>query len=101
MQGAFVHFDPEFETFTYGDPTTLKQGLRNLKLGDLLVFYAGLRGWGNCRTDAGLYIIGYFVVELAGKYNDLKRSDMLKPFEKNWHTLNEREKDRFDRFGLD
>jgi hypothetical protein len=37
-----IHFDPEFETFTYGDPTTPKQSLRWLEPGDLLVFYAGL-----------------------------------------------------------
>lgn len=37
-----IHYDPEFETFTYGDPTAPKSGLRRLKKGDLLVFYAGL-----------------------------------------------------------
>jgi len=100
MQGAFLHFDPEFETFTYGDPTTPKQGLKKLKHGDLLVFYAGLQGWGNCRTPPGLYIVGYFAVEHAGKYNDLKRVGMLKPFAQNWHNLNEHEPARFDRLIL-
>jgi len=100
MRDAFLHLDPEFETFTYGDPTTLKQGLKNLKQGDLLVFYAGLQGWGSCKTPPGLYIIGYFVVEHAGKYNDLKRADMLKPFAKNWHVLNDHEKERLDRLIL-
>lgn len=39
MAEQHVHVDPEFETFTYGDPTTPKRSLRHLKPGDLLVFY--------------------------------------------------------------
>jgi hypothetical protein len=97
MQDALLHYDPEFETFTYGDPTTPKQSLKTMKVGDLLVFYAGLQGRGNCKTPPGLYIVGYFIVELAGKYNDLKRDGMLKPFAKNWHILND---DRYDRLIL-
>jgi hypothetical protein len=100
MQSAPLHFDPEFETFTYGDPTTPKQVLKKLEEGDLLVFYAGLQGWGNCKTPPGLYIIGFFAVEHAGKYSDLKRAGMLKPFAKNWHILNEHEKERFDKLIL-
>src|SRR4051812_40430279 len=34
-----IHFDPEFETFTYGDPTSPKAGLRWLEKGDILLFY--------------------------------------------------------------
>ncbi len=40
-----VHHDPEFETFTYGDPTPPKRSLRRLKPGDFLVFYCGLQQW--------------------------------------------------------
>jgi len=29
MKGTFLHFDPEFDTFTYGDPTSPKRSLRN------------------------------------------------------------------------
>lgn len=98
MKNALLHFDPEFGTFTYGDPTTLKQSLKKLERGDLLIFYAGLKGWDNCKTPAGLYIIGYFVVETAGTYNDLKRDGLLERFAKNWHILNKDE--RFDRLVL-
>jgi len=42
MKDQSMHVDPEFETFTYGDPTRLKSGLRHLKRGDLLIFYCGL-----------------------------------------------------------
>ena len=41
-----IHYDPEFETFTYGDPTSLKGRLRELEKGDLLIFYCGLEGFG-------------------------------------------------------
>ena len=51
-----IHHDPEFETFTYGDPTSpQKQGLRRLEKGDLLVFYAGLQGWDfDCASGASI-----------------------------------------------
>src|SRR6266446_7175286 len=86
MTDSFLHLDPEFGTFTYGDPTAPKQSLRKLKSGDMLVFYAGLRGWGGCADPAGLYIIGFFVVQQAGTYTDLKRAGDLGRFAKNWHV---------------
>ena len=100
MTNSFLHLDPEFATFTYGDPTRPKQRLASLGRGDLLVFYAGLRGWGECDAPAGLYIIGYFAVAVAGRHNDLKRQGLLKSFARNWHTLNEHEKKRFDKLVL-
>ncbi len=69
-----IHFDPEFKTFTYGDPTRPKQSLRFLRRGDLLVFYAGLQPWSPKRGfygDPQLYIIGYFVVKYAGRIGDI------------------------------
>jgi hypothetical protein len=60
-----IHFDPEFETFTYGDPSTLKSRLKALKENDLLVLYAGLEGW-DFHCDPALYIIGFFSVSYAG-----------------------------------
>lgn len=99
MQDAPLHFDPEFKSYTYGDPTRPKQSLKKLKRGDLLVLYAGLKGWGDCKTPPGLYIVGYFVVKDAGIYNDLKGDRRLKPFAKNWHILNH-EKERSDRLIL-
>src|SRR5206468_7575922 len=50
MAKQSIHFDPEFKTFTYGDPNTLKARLRHLEPGDLLVFYCGLEGW-NFKSD--------------------------------------------------
>ena len=89
MRNAFLHFDPEFKTYTYGDPTRPKQNLKRLAHGDWLVFYAGLEGWGDCQTAPGLYIIGYFVVEVAGFYRDLERKNVISKFKQNWHLLND------------
>lgn len=59
---AAAHYDPEFETFTYGDPTRNKRAqLLHLNEGDLLVFYAGLRP-PEVSSAGRLYIIGYFTV---------------------------------------
>jgi len=61
-RAAAAHYDPEFDTFTYGDPGRNKRSqLLRLRDGDLLVFYAGLRSVGN-KAGGRLYIIGYFTV---------------------------------------
>lgn len=80
-----IHFDPEFETFTYGDPNMLKARLRFLEKGDLLVFYAGLEGW-DFNRDPALYIIGFFSVlcaDLATSFSQLVRREH---FSKNFHV---------------
>lgn len=58
-----MHYDPEFDTFTYGDPTPKKTYLQKLNRGDLLVFYAGLEPYKNNNYNRELYIIGYFIVD--------------------------------------
>lgn len=61
-RGGPAHYDPEFETFTYGDPTRNKRAqLLRLTKGDILVFYAGLRPPEE-RRGSRLYLIGYFTV---------------------------------------
>jgi len=85
-----IHQDPEFETFTYGDPTTLKSGLKKLEPGDLLVFYAGLEGWGNFRSDPRLYIIGYFEVQTAGKVSAFTSREIQAVFGENAHVCDQR-----------
>jgi len=80
-----IHWDPEFDTFTYGDPTPLKRRLRDLGKGDLLVFYCGLQGW-DFPSQPGLYIIGYFEVELAGLAIEFTEDELKKFFAKNFHV---------------
>jgi hypothetical protein len=65
FRDGYAHYDPEFDTFTYGDPARNK-GAQLLRLGpgDLLVFYAGLTPTGFSGHDA-LYVIGYFSVSAA------------------------------------
>ena len=58
-----MHYDPEFETFTYGDPTKPKGSLRRLEKSDLLIFYCGLNGFGDYQTEtADLYLFAYFKI---------------------------------------
>src|ERR1700733_15047811 len=37
-----IHFDPEFETFTYGDPSFTKRQIGELQKDDYLLFYCSL-----------------------------------------------------------
>jgi hypothetical protein len=89
-----IHFDPEFVTFTYGDPTIPKQSLRRLQPGDLLVFYAGLQPWSKVRGfhgDPHLYIIGYFVVRVVGHavglFQQYSRSEIKRIFANSPHLV--------------
>lgn len=86
VEGQAMHVDPEFVSFTYGDPTLPKAGLRRLQKGDLLVFYAGLSGWDHARAPA-LYIIGYFVVEWAGLATDLPEDEVRRRCGNNFHVM--------------
>jgi hypothetical protein len=86
-----VHVDPEFQTFTYGDPTAPKRSLRRLRPGDLLVFYCGLqpwnqeRGWETAHRPA-LYLAGYFEVSLAGMATEFGKETLESQFGKNFHV---------------
>lgn len=73
-----MHFDPEFETFTYGDPSYKRKSLLKLNKGDLLVFYAGLTPYKNDKHPNALYIIGYFVVENVADFNMLSKEETRK-----------------------
>lgn len=91
MRQQPMHVDPEFKTFTYGDPTNSpKRGLRKLMCGDLLVFYAGLKGY-DCNTPPALYIVGYFEVEVAGRarelIEDLGEESVVSLFAANFHVM--------------
>jgi hypothetical protein len=88
VESQAMHVDPEFTSFTYGDPTSPKAGLRRLQKGDLLVFYAGLSGWDHERAPA-LYIVGYFVVEWAGRATDLSEDEVRRRCGGNFHVMHE------------
>jgi hypothetical protein len=80
-----IHYDPEFETFTYGDANT--RPLTDLEKGDYVVFYAGLRPYETDKHERGLYIIGYFVVDDIYKIESvLKDGGLRKILSNNAHT---------------
>jgi hypothetical protein len=80
-----IHFDPEFTTYTYGDPTPPKSSLRKLAKGDLLIFYSGLEGW-DFACKPALYLIGYFVVSRAGIASNFSAQQLRRVFGKNFHV---------------
>jgi hypothetical protein len=80
-----IHFDPEFATFTYGDPTRPKAGLRNLQQGDMLIFYCGLEGW-DFESRPALYLMGYFEILAAGKARDFSSKELGTFFSENYHV---------------
>ncbi len=80
-----MHVDPEFESFTYGDPTPPKRGLAKMQPGDLLVFYAGMEGWGHAAQPA-LYLAGVFRVKLAGFAADFSDTQLRREFRLNFHV---------------
>jgi hypothetical protein len=80
-----MHVDPEFETFTYGDPTTPKRSLHKLNQGDLLVFYAGLKGW-DFDCPPALYLIAYFEVACAGFASSFTEAELHQLFHNNFHV---------------
>lgn len=97
MRNCPIHFDPEFDSFTYGDPASTKSGLGKLQPGDFLVFYCGLQGY-DFDSEPALYIMGYFEVEVAGKVDDLRGKNVERLFANNFHVKHQkvfaRQKDR-------
>ncbi|WP_429222889.1 hypothetical protein [Methanobacterium oryzae] len=73
-----MHFDPEFNTFTYGDQGSKRNYLLKLEKSDLLVFYAGLTPFNHEILDEALYIIGYFTVENVIDFNKLRKDEIEK-----------------------
>lgn len=93
MTNRSIHFDPEFATFTYGDPTPPKAGLCHLEKGDMLIFYCGLEGW-DFKSEPALYLMGYFEVQAAGKPADFGDPETRRLFQNNFHVRHQRVFDR-------
>ncbi len=72
FNNLLAHLDPEFTTYTYGEPgiyNTKQISLRRLDPGDLLIFQIGLRDEmtrKNC-------IFGYFIIEEVVDLSKIKR----------------------------
>lgn len=91
MASQSMHVDPEWKTFTYGDPTSPKAVLRHLRADDLLVFYCGLQRWDEATgwdisCSPGLYLAGYFHVALAGLATEFTPDVLRREFAENFHV---------------
>ena len=88
------HLDPEFKTFTYGDPTRKANQLRSLMPGDALIFYAGLEPFPTVKEGISrLFIIGYFIVKRVYDFKQMSkkiRGSALLHLGKNAHALRKR-----------
>lgn len=95
FHNAIAHLDPEFKSFTYGDPNHPKRNiLSKLKKGDLLVFYLGGRELDS--NEIGCFIFGYFVVEYVfnwDKLNDIERKEASKICKENAHIRSSKSRD--------
>jgi hypothetical protein len=76
VENRTMHFDPEFVTFTYGDPTVKRKYLLKLEKKDLLIFYAGFTPFKNKKHKEALYLIGYFTVERVIDFNQLTKKEI-------------------------
>jgi hypothetical protein len=94
-----MHVDPEFESFTYGSPTSMQRSLVTLEQGDMLVFYGGLRPVDDDGSPVrgvphALYLFGYFEVDCAVRAREYTREELLQRFGANFHV---RHPDIFER----
>jgi len=84
-----VHYDPEFETYSYGEPNNPKRGaLLKLTKGDLLIFYLGGKlHLDNYKTEMGCFIFGYFEVDKVYEWNktEIENKQMLRDCNQNAH----------------
>lgn len=88
-KNRIMHIDPEFKTFTYGDPSRSKSTLKNLNKGDFLIFYAGCQQLNKSKEQSALYIIGYFKIEKVRCVTDEKQYRFVKEeFGNNFHVKN-------------
>ena len=98
IQDYLVHFDPDFENFTYADPSDMKKSkrggmLKKLSIGDYIFFVASLvpfkkSAYANndrkkiCKYQKGKmakYIIGYFEIKNILQFE--KTRNELKPLD--------------------
>jgi len=92
-----VHYDPEFESFTYGDNPHLKEGrgrankLLGLKKFDILLFFVRLTEIKNGKptSKAAPFFIGYFEVDQIEPSVTITSisEDLLRTYGKNAHII--------------
>ena len=83
----YAHYDPEFETMTYGDyeHKTRVANAKKLKRGDFLFFFASLSNESDRkrRRPTGFFFIGFFEIERILSPQEVKGSSIAR---KNAHV---------------
>lgn len=92
FKDKLVHLDPEFKTFTYGDPTRVKRSaLLKLEKDDLLIFYIGGRKQiGKNLFEDGCFIIGFFEIMKIVDWNNTTPAEKKiyqREFKNNAHII--------------
>jgi hypothetical protein len=89
----FVHADPEFRGFTYGDypdHSPRASNLRKLSAGDFLLFFSRLVPWvdGRYLNRAGFYFIGYFEIDsIFKRITRRPNKTTLRQIQENAHII--------------
>lgn len=81
----YVHYDPEFKTYTHGEWKRLTKNFKELEEGDYLFFLASLEN--KKKKKWGFYIIGYFKLKKVKR--DVRppySKDFLKKYGNNAHV---------------
>ncbi|MBI4305894.1 MAG: hypothetical protein HY678_06200 [Chloroflexi bacterium] len=91
LHRAAAHFDPEFETFTYGDNCSTAPraaALKKVTPGDLIFFVARLSRWqtGRFTGEASFCLVGFLEVEsVMADVRALPAADALLRYRANAH----------------
>lgn len=91
LNSYIPHFDPEFETFTYGEGSHNKaKSLSTLRKGDMLVFYMSLSPPLKNRAK-GKFIVAYYTIEKVFDYRfgtaKLNFNDIDERIKNNMHII--------------
>ena len=96
LRNKVLHLDPEFKTFTYGDPTRTKRAaLNKLEKNDLLIFYLG--GKKQDSFEVGCFIFGYFVVDKVIDWDvtpEDKKKGIEMEFKNNAHMISSKSRNK-------
>lgn len=85
-----VHYDPEFETFTFGPVGSQYKFFRGLEKGDYVFFYTTMEPWTKERGYLGeplswYYIFAYFEVEEVLELESEPDEETLRRYQNNVH----------------
>jgi hypothetical protein len=89
---APTHYDPEFDTMTYGDnceTAPRAAGLKQMAIGDFIFFIARLNRWNDAGqgNEFGFYLIGFLEVEnILRNVREMPSKAAMRRFGRNAHV---------------